>query len=319
MKKTLIPLLILVLSNMAQAAEVDISSYTIGIEGSKTLLFGNYTTIEFSPHFEFTEYSSSQRNDPTRRFGLDSYIDYGRNHSFDLGIGLAQFTSSVTSPSSTSWEEQQSEQKDLLLIYTNKYFRKISIRCGFHNVSTDNKGSLDVNTVIAGIDTRLAGSLNISLSYYLSSYDDPSISTHQISPCLGFSFNNNRFYTQSSVNYILLSDNPLEPSEPPEPPLPLFGDKEFLSLEQSLNFYYRKLTLSSSIFMGESALAVLGNGYSITNSLTVYESGYGLGAALAFNKAVLIRLQYHRRKYTDKKLDEQGTVSSVYIGITLSN
>jgi hypothetical protein len=71
--------------------------------------------------------------------------------------------------------------------------------------------------------------------------------------------------------------------------------------------------------MGESALAVLGNGYSITNSLTVYESGYGLGAALAFNKAVLIRLQYHRRKYTDKKLDEQGTVSSVYIGITLSN
>ena len=307
MKKTLIPLLILVLSNMAQAAEVDISSYTIGIEGSKTLLFGNYTTIEFSPHFEFTEYSNSEQNDPTRRFGLDSYIDYGRNHSFDLGIGLAQFTSSVTSPSSTSWEEQQSEQKDLLLIYTNKYFRKTSIRCGLHNVSTDNKDSLNVNTGIAGIDTRLAGSLNISLSYYLSSYDDPSISTHQISPCLGFSFNNNRFYTQSSVNYILLSDNPL------------FEDKKFLSLEQSLNFYYRKLTLSSSIFMGESALAVLGNGYSITNSLTVYESGYGLGAALAFNRAVLIRLQYHRRKYTDKKLDEQGTVSSVYIGITLSN
>jgi hypothetical protein len=141
MKKTLIPLLILVLSNMVQAAEVDISSYTIGIEGSKTLLFGNYTTIEFSPQFEFTEYSNSEQNDPTRRFGLDSYIDYGRNHSFDLGIGLAQFTSSVT---------KESEQKDLLLIYTNKYFRKTSIRCGLHNVSTDNKDSLNVNTGIAG-------------------------------------------------------------------------------------------------------------------------------------------------------------------------
>jgi len=315
MKKILIPLLILLFSNMAQAIEVDISSYTIGIEGSKTVLFGNYTTIEFFPHFEITEYSSSQENNPTRRFGLDSYIDYGRNHSFDLGIGLAQFTSSVTSPSSTSWEEQQSEQKDLLLIYTNKYFRKTSIRCGLHNVSTDNKGSLNVNAVIAGIDTRLAGSLNISLSYYLSSYDDSLISTHQISPCLGFSFNNNRFYTQSSVNYILLSDNPL------------FEDKKFLSLEQSLNFYYRKLTLSSSIFMGESALAVLGNGYSIINNLTVHESGYGLGAALALNKAVLIRLQYHRRKYKDEEFDEQGIVnsveqgivSSVYVGITLSN
>jgi len=115
MKKILIPLLILLFSNMAQAIEVDISSYTIGIEGSKTVLFGNYTTIEFFPHFEITEYSSSQENNPTRRFGLDSYIDYGRNHSFDLGIGLAQFTSGVTKQSSTSWEEQESEQKDLLL------------------------------------------------------------------------------------------------------------------------------------------------------------------------------------------------------------
>jgi len=303
MRKILIPLLgLLIFSNLSLAAEeVDISSYTIGIEGSGTFMFGSITAVGFYPWLEFTDSSDPQESDSARRFGLNSYIDYGRYHSFDWGMGMAKFTpdSGVT--------EQESRQQEFLFIYTNKHFRIASLKCGVHNISAYNSGGLDVNTGMLAGGFKRSGPLNLELSYYFSSYDTPSISAHQLTPCLGFSFNNNRLYSKSSFNYILLSDNQF------------FEDKEFLSLQQDLDFYYKKLTLSCSLFMGDSALAVLGNGYSVINDLSVYGPGYGLGAAFSFNKNVLIRFQYHRRKYRDVEFDERVISTNAYTGLVLSD
>ncbi|MFH1996580.1 MAG: hypothetical protein ABIJ27_06230 [Candidatus Omnitrophota bacterium] len=244
------------------------------------------TEMAAAPYLSSTFYSGARSKDYEYAMGTRLTLVSDRDHRFEGEVefsetehiqtewGLDQFQNNAkTGLKDTRWN---TKQFDFTFAYTNTVFTPAAFRAGAHYINffdfEKKVSTQDSATFFTGAEYEFFGNNRVGLSGYYSSYydrmrDDPGLEIYQFNPKFGVSIfdrGGSSLYSELKGYYILKAEDGA-----------LGEDKDFVSVELSLSYTFKKILLKGSSWYGKQSYAVTNDGFDVENSPEIYKGGFG--------------------------------------------
>ena len=203
------------------------------------------------------------------------YFGYGLSHLLEAQADMTRIN---LKPSG------EVKQSDYTLSYTNFSVRNLKIRGGAHYIGTNDTLTKGGYVGFGELSFYKLYRYELGLEGYVSVYPEypklqgKGIRVYQINPKGGIAFGNyyryGSFYLSLKPYAIILSDE-------------FYNKKNYYSLEGSLSYYYRNITLTAFGYAGEQVFPVKSGGFVVYNVAERRIGGGGISARLVYRKASL--------------------------------
>ncbi|NIV15597.1 MAG: hypothetical protein GWN62_31360, partial [Aliifodinibius sp.] len=230
-----------------------------------TILFSHFvfaqtsTRIDFLPYLSYWNYQDTFSKDHSLISGVYGYYGLGLRHVLESDIAYSRISYSGTGfmvgPRRFRSKSINIDQLDLTAAYTNYSFPNLKVRGGMHYIISDDSLTNNGFVLFSGIHRYRANQYTVGLDVYGSFYSDynPDLKLIQLTGQFGFYFGNyfttGSFFAQTKGYYINLSDKVS------------FGDDQYASIEQSLSYFYKDVTLKAFFWTGFQVLGVQNDGF----------------------------------------------------------
>lgn len=243
-----------------------------------------------------------------------------------LGSGLSHVLEGTASQTRIDYRDgTRLSQVDVSGAYTH-YFPKTTLRFGGHLIDSTDRLTDGGTVVFANVGRYVPYVWNANVGFAQTSYPNydesdaaiggrrirtDGLSVLQISPGAGLSWGDitgyRFFYASLRGHYIRLSKDVG------------LGDRTFLSMQASLDYFYKKATVSGFVWSGAQAFAVRQGGFTAYNLPERHTGGYGgsLRYVLAPKAAATVGVYSERFRDLGFDADVSATIVTLSLGFTL--
>ena len=203
------------------------------------------------------------------------YFGYGLSHLLEA---QADMTRIKLKPSG------EVRQSDYTLSYTNFSIRNLKLRVGAHYIDTNDVLTKGGYVGFGEVSFFKLYKYEFGVEGYLSLYPEyprlqgKGIKVYQINPKGGITFGDyyryGSFYLVLKPYAIILSDE-------------FYSKRNYYSLEGSLNYYYKNITLTAFGYAGEQIFPVKSGGFVVYNVAERRVGGGGASARVVYKNASL--------------------------------
>jgi hypothetical protein len=261
--------------------------------------------FDLLPYASYLKYDNTFRKDMSLIGGVYGYYGLGLKHSFegDVAYTKIDFKEFIYNFEGQDYrlEPFTINQLDMTLLYTNYTLTNLSVRLGSHVIISDDSLTNGSLIFFGGLKRYRPYQYNAAIDFYASLYERyaPRLEVYQVSGTFGFYFGNyftsGNFYAETKGHYIELSDDIG------------FGGKKFASVEQSLSYYYKNLTLSGFIWAGYQVFGIQKDGFVVYNLAEKHLGAYGASIKQGLSSKSSLKLEVSRGRFKELGADKIST------------
>jgi hypothetical protein len=244
------------------------------------------------------------------------YYGVGLKHSFEAEASFTQINFGTRDfqigEEVIRFNSFNINQLDITAVYNNFQLSNLQLRGGIHTIFTDDSLTNNALIIFGGIKRYRSSIYNAGIEFYGSFYNNyvPNLKVLQITATFGFNFGNyfqsGSFYAETKGHYIKLSEEVG------------FGETQFPSVQQSLFYYYKRLTLGAFFWAGYQLFAIQNDGFVVYNLAERHLGAYGGSFKYAISTKASIKLKISRARFKELGLDEIVKSTSVVLIAGLS-
>lgn len=257
------------------------------------------TRLDLLLHGTALQYRGSVLKDDGLVGGAYTYVAFGGGHAIEGGVTRTRIN---------YFGGFTLEQNDVTVAY-NYSSNTATFRVGAHLIDTNDPLTDGGGIVFGNVGLRVPYVWNADVGVAISRYPNygQGLSVLQLSPGVGMNWGDTSgyryFYAQVRGHYIGLSEEVG------------LGEQNFMSLEASVAYYYRRLTANAFVWSGEQVFAVRQGGFMAFNLSEKHTGGYGGSLKYAFGSSVAATVGLFSEQFRDIGFDEDVSLTTLYLSL----
>jgi|GEM_PF-2926672 len=274
-----------------------------------TLAAKEVVSLGLMPNVSRIAYKNSTFKKEASQVGVYGYAGIGLYHMFELGADQTSVTYNEI------FATPELQQQDYTLRYTSYWIPAVKLVLGVHLVQTDDAATDQGKILFAGLNYYAPFAWNFGVDVYRSQYPDyksdqttssitPELVMTQITPTLGINFGKGMFYSETRAFFISGAIDKTSSNV-----------KSYSSIQESLFFYYKKLTVNIKAWSGKQVFAVRSDGFVVFNTSEEHLGGSTLSVGWKLSQSLAVTLASSREYFEDvvdqRKVTAETTTLSV--------
>lgn len=260
------------------------------------------TQFDLLPYASYINYNNAVIKNSSIIAGLYGYYGAGLKHTIegDVAYNRINFDEFIYEFEGREFRSEPFtiNQADITLIYSNYMLNNLKWRFGSHIIFNDDSFNDNAFTVFGGLQRYRPYQYNAGIDVYVSWYNNftPAITVLQATGTFGFYFGNyftsGNFYAETKGFYIKLSEDIG------------FGDKQYASVEQSLSYFYKNLTLGGYIWAGYQVFGIQKDGFVVYNLAEKHLGAYGALVKFGLSEKSTLKFEVSRGRFKEFGSDQ---------------
>jgi hypothetical protein len=257
------------------------------------------TRFDLLFHGTGLQYEGSVLKDNGLVGGLYTYLAFGAGHALEGGATRTRinYVDGFTL-----------EQNDVTVAY-NYLSNGVTFRVGAHFIDTNDALTDGGGIVFGNLGLRDPYVWNADVGVAVSRYPNfgEGLSVLQLSPGVGLSWRDTTgyryLYAHVRGHYIGLSDEVG------------LGKQHFVSMQASVDYYYKRFTANAFVWSGEQVFAVRQGGFTAYNLSEKHTGGYGGSLKYAFGSSVAATVGLSNEQFRDIGFVDDVSLTTLYLSL----
>jgi hypothetical protein len=260
------------------------------------------TRFDLLPYASYINYNNAVIKNSSIIGGIYGYYGIGLKHNIEADaaynrIDFDEFVYEIEGREYRS-EPFSINQADITLAYSNYTLKNLKWRIGSHAIFNDDSFNDKAFIVFGGLQRYRLYQYNAGIDVYASWYNNfvPELNVLQVSGTFGFYvgnyFTSGNFYAETKGHYIKLSEDIG------------FGNTQYASVEQSLSYFYKNLTLSGFFRVGYQVFGIQKDGFVVYNLAEKHLGAYGGYIKFGLSKKSSLKLEVAQGRFKEFGSDQ---------------